>query len=148
MLKYGGRADVGAVLGELLLRVDLAPFDLVVPVPLHPLRLAERGFNQAALVARPLTRTGARFAPQALRRTRPTPQRRASRAERLENVASAFAASSAVRGARVLVVDDVVTTGATLSACCDAARAAGARSAMGVAVAAAPDGHFSSRVSG
>ncbi|HEY4119911.1 MAG TPA: phosphoribosyltransferase family protein [Byssovorax sp.] len=148
-LKYGGRADVGAALGELLLRVDLAPFDLVVPVPLHPLRLAERGFNQAALLARPLVRTGARFAPRALRRTRPTSQQtRLSRVERLENVACAFAASSAVRGARVVIVDDVVTTGATLSACCDAARDAGARSAFGVAVAAAPDGHFLSRVSG
>src|SRR5690606_8840517 len=69
-LKYRGRPDLGGDLGELLCPLA-PPTDVVVPVPLHPRRLAERGYNQAALIARPVARAaGARLSPRVLARTR------------------------------------------------------------------------------
>jgi ComF family protein len=102
-----------------------------VPVPLHPQRLVERGFDQAALLAIPVARhRGVRCAPRALVRTRPTPpQASLDRAARAGNVADAFACPrpEKVRGRRILLVDDVRTTGATLASCIDVLRLAGAR---------------------
>jgi ComF family protein len=117
-------------------------FDLVIPVPLHPRRLRERGFNQAHLLVAEARRGGilsprARLAPLALVRVRETrAQTRLSRAERLENPRGAFAAQrEAVRGRSVLLVDDVMTTGATLDACARACLREGARSVDAVVVA-------------
>jgi ComF family protein len=132
--KYGPEAALARPLGELLRRglPLLGAFtpDLVVPVPLHGTRLVERGFNQAALLAAPLARDlCAALAPRALVRTRDTPQQSAlDRRRRLVNVRRAFAAREArlVRDKRVLLVDDVRTTGATLRACEEALREAGA----------------------
>jgi ComF family protein len=105
--------------------------DVLVPVPLHAVRRRERGYDQAALLAREFAdRAGAPDA-AALRRTRPTRQQaRLGRAARRDNVAGAFAAvrPRLVEGRRVALVDDVVTTGATLEACLQALRHAGARS--------------------
>ena len=101
------------------------PFDAVVPVPLHPSRRRKRGFNQAELLARGLARPlGAPVscALRAVRRTRD--QVDLSAAERRANVAGAFSAEGRLRG-RVLLVDDVFTTGATMSACADALLRAG-----------------------
>jgi ComF family protein len=143
-MKYESRPDLARPLGDLLWR-SLAPRAgslrdvLVVPVPLHPSRLAERGFNQSSLLARRVARhLGAPFAPLALARARDTPkQATLDREARLANVAGAFRAREAARvcGRAVLLVDDVSTTGATLDACSHALRAAGAR-AVGTAVLA------------
>lgn len=128
-MKYSDRPDLARPLGHALARgAPIARPDAIVPVPLHPKRLAERGFNQTALLARPLARLmGAPLVLRALVRTRDTPrQATLSRAARLQNVDGAFIGSRVVRGRRVLLVDDVCTTGATLRACIRALRAAGA----------------------
>jgi len=133
--KYGARPDLARPLADLLwhavaARAGLLRGCVVVPVPLHPVRLAERGFNQSALLARPVSRRlGAPFVPLALARVRDT-ARQASlgREDRLGNVGGAFAVRQAkrLRGSRILLVDDVRTTGATLAACTQAALEAGA----------------------
>ncbi|HEX8791626.1 MAG TPA: ComF family protein [Polyangiaceae bacterium] len=133
--KYGARPDLARPLSHLLWRAVAghAPRlskSVVVPVPLHPSRLAERGFNQSALLARPLARRlGAPFLPLALARMRDTPRQASlGRQDRLGNVGGAFAARQPerMRGRPVLLVDDVRTTGATLAACARAALESGA----------------------
>ena len=134
-LKYQGQRDVGTALGQLY-GAELhtagfaADFDLIVPVPLHPRKLAKRGYNQAAAFAIGLAE-GLQLpcSATALRRTTHTStQTQKNRAERWENVASVFEVEShlAIVGQRVLVVDDVLTTGATLEACGAVLLAAGA----------------------
>lgn len=110
----------------------LAEAELVAPVPLHWRRLLARRYNQAALLARPLAEhAGVPAVPDLLLRRRATPsQGRLSRAERRRNVTGAFAVNprraEALQGRRLLLVDDVMTTGATVSACARAALRAGA----------------------
>lgn len=132
-LKYGGRASLARPLGALLAaRVAAARLgaDVLVPVPLDPGRERRRGFNQAELIAREIAwRTGLPVAARALARVKPTPALYGrSVAERFEVVGDAFAVAepARIRGRRVLIVDDVLTTGATLSACAEACRKAGA----------------------
>jgi ComF family protein len=110
-----------------------------VSVPLGRRRRISRGYDQAALLATALARTaGAPRLRGALRRTRETaPQVGRDRAERSRNVAGAFVASGVVRGRELVLVDDVVTTGATAHACCVALKAAGARSIQILALARA-----------
>lgn len=109
-------------------------WDVIVPVPLHPTKRRERGFNQAERLARCLSRA-TRIPADAnlLRRVEPTPsQTRLSRKERAENVRHAFAlrpGRAVAPGTRAVVVDDVFTTGATTSACARVLRAAGAADA-------------------
>jgi ComF family protein len=112
---------------------------LIVPVPLHRARLAARGFNPAAQLAAALARArGVPCAPAALHRVRDTPsQTGLSRAARRRNVRGAFAAVRPFP-ARVWLVDDVMTTGATLAAAAQAARRAGAREIVGLAAARTP----------
>ena len=112
----------------------------MVPVPLHYARLVERGFNPAALLGRELCRrAGARFSPELLQRQRVTAQQsRLPARERRANVAGAFHAESAVRGSNIVLIDDVVTTGSTLLACCRALYAAGVDRVTVLALAAAP----------
>jgi ComF family protein len=133
--KYGARPDLARPLADLLwnavaARAGLLRGCVVVPVPLHPVRLAERGFNQSALLARPVSRRlSAPFLPLALTRVRDTPRQASlGRADRLGNVGGAFAARlpKRLRGRPVLLVDDVRTTGATLSACTQATLEVGA----------------------
>jgi ComF family protein len=138
-LKYQGRSDLAAPLGALLATVEPAvPVDLVVPVPLHPLRLCERGFNQSALLAARVARArSVPLAPLALRRLRAsTAQAKLRRAERLESDGLEFVAPEPrlFAGKSVLLVDDVVTTGATLSACARAVLEAGAQRVCAVAL--------------
>lgn len=108
--------------------MDLHRADLVVPVPLHKSREQSRGYNQAELLASAFCEcTGLAMDASALRRVRKTaPQSNKTREERLRAMSGAFKATDAVRGKRVLLVDDVLTTGATLLACADALIDAGA----------------------
>jgi ComF family protein len=154
-MKHGGRRELGKRLARLLApgladlaaRVGLEPGDVVVPVPLHPTKLRARGFNQSSEMARAalrILRRSGRPAPRyeraLLLRTRPTRELgHAGPAARLAEVAGAFAVrdTSHVRGRRVIVIDDVFTTGATFSECAGALRAAGARAVHVLALARA-----------
>ncbi|MEN8160365.1 MAG: phosphoribosyltransferase family protein [Myxococcota bacterium] len=128
-----------ALMTALAERVPDARPDLVVPVPLHPRRLRERGFSPPALLARCAARAvGARTAPVLLARLRDTPsQTGLSRGARRRNVANAFAARRTAP-ARVWLVDDVVTTGSTLAAAARALREARAREVVAVCLAQRP----------
>ena len=143
-LKYQDRPDLGAPLGHLARRAArLAGLraDLVVPVPLHPRRLVERGYNQAALLAAAVAvELDAPLSARALVRVRHTPQQaHLDRASRLGNVSAAFRARSprAVEGRRIVLVDDVATTGSTIAACTEALLAAGAASVTALVIARA-----------
>lgn len=112
--------------------------DVIVPVPLHIERQRERGYNQAELIARPLARRlHATLAAHLLVRTKPRPARLVlSRTEHWESVRGAYATgpSAQVDNLRILLVDDVMTTGATLDACARALKKAGAASVLGLTV--------------
>jgi competence protein ComFC len=119
-------------------RVAREPFDFLVPVPLHPARQREREFNQAEVLSRTLgERTGARVS-CCLRRVRyTTTQTRLDREERMENLRNAFelGQNHDVRNQRILLVDDVLTTGSTLDECARVLRGAGAASVRAITVA-------------
>jgi ComF family protein len=136
-LKYGGRRSLAVPLAERMrvsCRDSLAASDVVVPVPLHRRRQRARGFNQAEELAR-------RLGPPvclALKRVRPTPsQTDLPAAQRHKNVRGAFRLRwrANVKGLRVVLVDDVCTTGATLEACAWVLRNAGARDVRAVTAA-------------
>jgi ComF family protein len=114
---------------------------VVVPVPLHRQRERERGYNQVALIAKPLAKLlRLSYKSVLLTRTRPRPDKHLlSYEERWESVRGAFAThpGSQVDNLRVLLVDDVMTSGATLDSCAKTLRAAGARSVIGLTVARA-----------
>lgn len=140
-LKYDGLSALAAPMG-VLMAGDLSAWgispDVVAPVPLHRSRERRRGFNQAALLAQSLAQTAALpLERRLLRRVRATtPQVRTSGAEvRRQNVTGAFAAGPSAAGRTVLLIDDVCTTGATLRACADALRAAGALRVYGLTFA-------------
>jgi ComF family protein len=106
---------------------ELCGHDTLVPVPLHPRRLRQRGYNQAGLLAEGLARLAGLPVLELLRRCKPTrPQWDLDRQSRRDNLAGAFLASSQARGRRVLLIDDVCTSGASLEACARALRRAGA----------------------
>jgi ComF family protein len=144
-LKYRDRPDLARPLSHLLLAAARSlqrdPPDVVVPVPLHADRLARRGYNHAALLAAPVARMlGARFAPNALARIRDTEaQASLGKEARQRNVDLAFVARREIPGQRVLLVDDVRTTGATLGACAAALAAAGAVEVRRLVLATADD---------
>ncbi|MBI4311386.1 MAG: ComF family protein [Chloroflexi bacterium] len=141
-LKYQGARAVAQPMGDLLAQYYLEErlaADVLVPVPLHAKKERERGYNQSALLAiaasQPL---GLPVEAGALRRVRNTHSqaRSVSSEERRVNVDKAFEAEAAlVEGKRVLVIDDVCTTGATLEACAIALREAGATSVWGLTLA-------------
>lgn len=134
-LKYADRHDARRLFGRWLAdagRELLADANVLVPVPLHPTRLWRRRFNQAALLCAELSRlTGVPADPFALARVKATPsQVGLTEAERRSNTAGAFAvtpgAGARIEGMNVVIVDDVVTTGATVAACARVLRRAGA----------------------
>lgn len=132
LFKYGRIRTLAGPLGDLLAAAIPRDqrFDAIVPVPLHWRRQWRRGFNQSALLAEAVARRyGVRITP-AVRRIRATTiQAGLSNAKRRANVAGAFRVRRKrdVEGRRVLLVDDVMTTGATASACAAALKRAGAR---------------------
>lgn len=136
--KYAGALHLGALLGRLLADHcgERLP-DGIVPVPLHPARLAERGFNQAQELARPVARRiGAPLLAGACSRTAATPPQAGLAArQRYRNLRGAFSASPAVRGLRLAVIDDVMTTGSTAAAVTLALLEAGAAAVETWAVA-------------
>jgi ComF family protein len=143
-LKYQGRRDGLAVLAGWMAAAGaelLEGADLIVPVPLHYLRLVRRGFNQSGWLAAALARrTGVRLSVDALKRVRATPvQGHLSPDARRRNVQGAFRLRRGrvklVKGARVVLVDDVLTTGATAEACARTLKRAGAACVEVVALA-------------
>lgn len=144
LLKYESMHRLGGWFAqklELVVREEFKglEFDAIVPVPLHPSRQRERGYNQAELIARPLAkRLGLKMATYLLVRTRPRPPKSLlTLRERWESVRGAYETRSGAKvdKLRILLVDDVFTTGATLDACAKALRKAGAKSVHGVTVA-------------
>jgi competence protein ComFC len=140
LLKFDDIDPLGKLFARLLAEVvaDGGPSfqaDVVVPVPLHRQRERERGYNQAALIAKPLAkRLGLPYKSVLLTRIRPRPDKHLlSYEERWESVRGAFATrpGSQVDNLRVLLVDDVMTSGATLDSCAKTLRQAGARSVIG-----------------
>lgn len=131
-LKFHAQLTHARVLGTLMAAHIAArgtPLpDLIVPMPLHPIRLRSRGFNQAIELARPLvTRLGVPLDYTALRRDRATdPQTELPLSARARNVRGAFQARPHVRGKHIALVDDVMTTGHTAAAAAGALRKAGA----------------------
>lgn len=133
--KYGRQIHLRHLVGEWLIaaledeRVRSRTFDVIVPVPLHPTRQRERGFNQSALLGDVLSAHTGIPTLAALERTRYTTTQTAfDRAERMQNLRGAFRLrkTADVRGLRVLLVDDVLTTGSTLSECARILRSGGA----------------------
>ena len=141
-LKYGGEYARAAWAGE-----HLAPTlcrlgwraDLLLPVPLHPIRLRQRGYNQSAKLAAALGKRLDVTVRDALVRERNTrPQVDLSAVERRRNVDGAFNARERLDGRHVVLIDDVMTTGATLLDCARACRAAGAADVRALTVAVQP----------
>lgn len=135
--KYGGRLAHARVFGAALAAVVAADVDVIVPMPLAPQRLAQRGFNQALEIARFIaTITRVPLLPQACRKVVETPPQAALPwKERAKNVRRAFVCDADLEGQRVAVVDDVLTTGATLNELAKVLRKAGAREVHGWIVA-------------
>jgi ComF family protein len=144
--KYEGRSRMAGWLGPLLASfaegwVREGSGVLLMPVPLHPKRLRKRGFNQSLLLARHVAkRLGAQVDFLSLRRIRDTtPQTGLKRDERRKNVRRAFEVvdRSAVRRKRIVLVDDVATTGSTLNECARVLRRAGCAEVYGLVLARA-----------
>ena len=141
-LKYHNLKAVSASVAELLagyLQVNPVPGEVLVPVPLHPRRLRERGYNQSSLLARELGRViDLPVVENTLYRLKDSPSQAKTSTveERRRNVADAFACRDhKPSGKKVLLVDDVCTSGATLEACAAVLKAVGAVSVWGLTVA-------------
>jgi len=146
LLKYERIEPLGSFFAMRLLELvrnepHLLPADVVIPVPLHRQSRKDRGYNQVDLFARPLARRlHVPYRPILLMRSRPRPEKHLlSLEERWEAVRGAFVMcrGGRVDNLRVLLLDDVMTTGATLDACARALREAGARSVLGLTIARA-----------
>jgi ComF family protein len=132
-IKYGNQPELAFTIGKWLgseIQNATGSIDLIIPVPLHKKKLRKRGYNQSNYFARGLSKTtGIPWSPQAVHRIKNNPsQTNKSRIERLENVEGIFRVINAdlIRSKYILLVDDVITTGATLFACSEALMEAGA----------------------
>jgi len=144
--KYGGVRSLAEMFGDEIAshlaayRIRFPQNSVLVPIPLHPSRQRERGFNQSALIAEAVgRRAGLRVAPLLIRCRRTDPQvGMHSHEERRRNVADTFSVrqpAETISGKRVILVDDVATSGATLAEAARVLREAGARSVSALAVA-------------
>ncbi len=143
-LKYHGIRQLAPILAAPLaayIQAHPIPIDFIIPTPLHPERLASRGFNQSELLAADITRIlHIPHRTDLLQRIRHTkPQAQLNRAQRLQNVAGAFAVQHGARlhGETILLIDDVATTGATLRACAQTLQEIGAGEIWALTVARA-----------
>ncbi|MFW6102830.1 MAG: ComF family protein, partial [Chloroflexota bacterium] len=140
-LKYNNLRAIAPTLSAYLTRYVAGTdckADLIIPVPLHSSRRRHRGYNQSELLATALARdTGIPLNSNALRRTRKTASQVGSHTAhaRLLNVEGAFSCNDDVRSRRILLIDDVCTTGATLESCAAALRREGAVDVWGLTVA-------------
>lgn len=140
--KYRNLRALGIELAELMhnyFRKNPVPGNVIIPLPLHPRRLRERGYNQSALLARDLGKlNGLPVVEDVLiRNTYTVPQARSSGVdERQRNVTGAFTCSDErLRGTQVILIDDVSTSGATLNACANVLKSAGATEVRGLVLA-------------
>ena len=153
-LKYAGHADIGDTLGEILYDYMLSVYDedvlagmydVVIPVPIHADKLKKRGFNHAELIGQGFTkRADLRFDPGALVRTRGTvPMKGLGPAERRANIRGAFTIRNSrltqIQGARILLIDDIFTTGSTIDEISSLLKCHGASRVDFLAFAAAGD---------
>ena len=153
-LKYGGRADIGDTLGEILYDYMMseysedelaAMYDIVIPVPVHADKLKKRGFNHAELIGRGFTeRAGLRFDPGVLVRNRETiPMKGLGPEERRANIRGAFGIRNSrlpqIQGSRILLIDDIFTTGSTVDETASLLKSHGASRVDFLAFAAAGD---------
>ena len=141
-LKFHARLPLARFFADALAALDLPPVDRLLAMPLHPRRLAERGFNPSVEIARALARrTGLAFDAFALERLHDTPpQRELAWSQRRRNVRGAFALrrDAEVRGLHVAVVDDVLTTGASLHELARVLKAGGALTVTALVLARTP----------
>ena len=135
--KYAGNLALAPLLAQALAAQITSSVELIIPTPLDPARLRSRGFNQALEIARVVSRiTGLPLAAKACRRVRDSvPQATLPWRERAKNIRGAFACDLDLRGKRVAVIDDVMTTGATLNEIARNLRKAGAVEIHGWVVA-------------
>ncbi len=147
-LKHGDRVELASILAPMMARAGAALLeraDVLVPVPLHRRRLFHRKYNQAAILAYAVGRLARRpVLPDAIARTRQTaPLEEKSPEERTREVAGSFTIRasrlSQIKGRTVLLVDDVMTSGATANACSTALLAAGAAAVDVLVAARVPD---------
>lgn len=138
-LKYAHQLALAAWFGKALAEAIALPddIDMIVPMPLHQVRLRERGFNQALEIARPLARRRCRPIDTAtcIRVRDTSPQEGLTLLARRQNLRNAFACTGDLSGRRILLIDDVVTTGASVNECARTLRLHGAEQIIVLAVA-------------
>jgi ComF family protein len=151
-MKYRGNVAFGEAIADQMaefVRELQWPGDVMIPVPLGKKRLKERGYNQVGLVAQPMAyHAGLKYEPRALWKARETrSQVGLNLSQRSENVQGAYQADAKlVKDKNVLIMDDVATTGSTISACTDALLSAGARAVFVLTIARALPHHSLNRV--
>jgi ComF family protein len=129
LLKFHGLKRLAHPLGKLLLNFTLSGIDGIIPVPLSIKRLRERGFNQSLLIARVISKKKRipLFMDVLMKKRETPPQIGLSAKERLLNLKNVFEVNGEVKGLRLLLVDDVMTTGATVTECSKQLKKAGAK---------------------
>ena len=137
LLKFKGIKRLAQPIAMLLSELPLPEADGIVPVPLHSKKMKEREFNQTALIGRHLSRqSGIPLLLEVLKKDKTTPpQTDVTGKERLKNVKNAFSTGKPLTGLRLILVDDVITTGATVYECARVLKKAGATSVIVVALA-------------
>ncbi|MBF0458182.1 MAG: ComF family protein [Nitrospirae bacterium] len=137
LFKFSGVRRLARPLAELFKTIEIPEADLIVPVPLTKKRLTERGFNQSLLLAKALSDfTKIPLSYDTLLKVKETPhQTSLSGVDRIKSLKNAFVSAVSVKGKSIAVVDDVLTTGATLNECAKALVKAGARDVAGIVAA-------------
>lgn len=129
LLKYQRFMGISALFADALKTIINQQYNFVSAVPLNVVRMRERGYNQSALIAENFaSKCALPFTPNLLERTRNTPsQTKLNREQRIKNMQDAFTCRKDLSGQKILLIDDVITTGSTLNACAQVLKAAGAK---------------------